>query len=287
MPSIHDPLLDLLRSDPTPLLRLLRARRPGLPLTGWTARSEQAGRPKGPQRQPDLVLMHPEVPLVLILEVQLRRDARKLRTWPYYAATAELRHDCDALLVVLTLSPAVARWARGPHHKAWGSLRYLVLGPDELPDPGDDPAMLVLAALAKGRRDHALVERALLALGDVDEERARMYLELMQDHLPHIAPKLLELMMNARRKRSESVQRLIEEFSKMVGREEGREEGREQGASHARREDVARLLRRLRREQEIEGLATLDLAALDRLFERLLDEVMAVGGGGSASHAGV
>ena len=143
--------------------------------------------------------------------------------------------------------------------------------------------MLVLAALAKGRRDHALVERALLALGDVDEERARMYLELMQDHLPHIAPKLLELMMNARRKRSESVQRLIEEFSKMVGREEGREEG----ASHARREDVARLLRRLRREQEIEGLATLDLAALDRLFERLLDEVMAVGGGGSASHAGV
>ena len=291
MASIHDPLLDVLRSDPTPLLRLLSALRPDLPLTGWTARSESSGRPKGPQRQPDLVLMHPDVPLVLIVELQLRRDERKLRTWPYYAATAELRHGCDAMLVVVTLSRGVATWARGPHRKLWGRLEYTVVGPDDLPDPGGDPAMLVLAALARGRRDRGLVERALVSLGDVDEERAKMYLGLLQDHLPTIAAQILELMMNARRKRAESVERLLEEFSKMVGREEGKIEGKlegklegrlegklegeAEGARRARREDVSRLLRRLRRDAEIEGLSALELPALDVLFEQLLDELQA------------
>ena len=94
-----------------------------------------------------------------------------------------------------------------------------------------------------------------------------MYLGLLQDHLPTIAAQILELMMNAKRKRAESVERLLGELSKMVGREEG--------ALRARREDVARLLRRLRREAEIEGLAALELPALDVLFEQLLDELQA------------
>ena len=118
-----------------------------------------------------------------------------------------------------------------------------------------------------------------------------MYLGLLQDHLPTIAAQILELMMNARRKRAESVERLLEEFSKMVGREEGKIEGKlegklegrlegklegeAEGARRARREDVSRLLRRLRRDAEIEGLSALELPALDVLFEQLLDELQA------------
>ncbi|HMV66251.1 MAG TPA: hypothetical protein PKA64_05330 [Myxococcota bacterium] len=274
MASVHDPLLHLLRGDPSPLLHLVRARHPDLPTDGWSAASETFSRASLPERRPDLVLLHDDAQVVIIVELQNRRDERKLRTWPYYAAAAAMRHDRDALLVVVTLRRSVAAWARGPHASPWATVHPIVFGPDEMPTAGGPPALLLLAALARGARDRRLLDQAVAATATLDDDHAIAYLDLLREHLPGLAPRILEVMMSRTKGRTAGFQKFIEEFSRMVGREEGKVEGKVEGRDDARRDDIALLLRRLGREQELASLPSLQGAALERRYELLLNELI-------------
>lgn len=139
MNTLHDALLLLLRSDPTLLPSLLRAFRPDIPLQGWEEASEALGEPQPLRRHADLVLRHPDLPLILIVEVQNHIDRNKRRAWPHYVASAASRHDCDVLLVVITLDRAVAAWAEEPILSPNSVFQPFVLGPDAIPVHDDSP----------------------------------------------------------------------------------------------------------------------------------------------------
>lgn len=148
MPSLHhEGLVELLRESPELLLELLRVRLPGLiPAATRVEAADIHSRVITPlERRVDLLLTlsrtderapgTAQAGVVLIAEVQLRRDARKALTWPLVVATARERHRCPVVLVVLTRDRRTAAWARGPFgvESPGLSLRPLVLGPDDIP----------------------------------------------------------------------------------------------------------------------------------------------------------
>jgi hypothetical protein len=52
--------------------------------------------------------------LAVVVEVQLRADPRKRRSWPVYLATVRARLDCPVVLLVVCTAKAVAAWCRTP-----------------------------------------------------------------------------------------------------------------------------------------------------------------------------
>ena len=120
-----------------------------------------------------------------IVEVQLRPDRDKERTWPVYVAVLHAKLDCPAVLLVLTPDPGVARWARGPFrtgHPGF-SLVPVVIGFDDLPritDPAQAtsvPELAVLSALANPELEVA--DAAITAISDLPEDRFRLYLDVI------------------------------------------------------------------------------------------------------------
>jgi len=72
---------------------------------------------------------------VVIVEVQLRPDDDKRFAWSVYAASAHLEHRCPAMVLVVTTSRRVERWAsRLPSFTYPGTgLVPIVVGPSTLP----------------------------------------------------------------------------------------------------------------------------------------------------------
>ena len=50
----------------------------------------------------------------IVVEVQLDRDADKLKTWPLYATALRAKFNCPVSVLVVTPYDAVARWAARP-----------------------------------------------------------------------------------------------------------------------------------------------------------------------------
>ncbi|TMQ12998.1 MAG: hypothetical protein E6J90_29535 [Deltaproteobacteria bacterium] len=68
-------------------------------------------------RADSVVVLHGEddaIRSAVIVEVQLATDPTKLRSWPVYVTTVRARLDCATVLLVLTSTGRVARWARRP-----------------------------------------------------------------------------------------------------------------------------------------------------------------------------
>jgi hypothetical protein len=93
-----------------------------------------------------------------VLEVQLRRRQEKKWVWPVYAAALHAELRCTTVLLVITPSETVARWARRPIETFNPSSPFvpLVIGPEHIPlihDPASAarlPELSVLSALAHG-----------------------------------------------------------------------------------------------------------------------------------------
>src|SRR5262249_12893712 len=96
--------------------------------------------------------------LGIVIEVQLRPDAHKHRSWPVYVVTAYARLGRPVVLLVFSPDQAVADWCLtrievgGPGM----TLAPLVVGPRHIPavtDPAtavDSPHLAVLSAMAHG-----------------------------------------------------------------------------------------------------------------------------------------
>jgi hypothetical protein len=122
--------------------------------------------------------------LAVVVEVQLRPDPRKRRTWPAYVATVHARLQCPVTLLVLCPNQAVADWCATP--VVIGNpclvLTPVVLGPDQVPVVTDvelarrTPELAVLSALAHGGgAAPGPVFKALLAALDViDHDHASL-----------------------------------------------------------------------------------------------------------------
>jgi uncharacterized protein DUF4351 len=142
----------------------------------------------------------------IIVEVQLSDPEQKRYAWPAYVVNLRARLRCPVHLLVVTVSDAVANRAACPIDLGGGNwFAPHVLRPSSIPEVLDeaeahaDPERAVLSAMAHGRDDSTerasriafVAQRASLAL---DEDRARMYFDLVQQSLSEAARNALTAM---------------------------------------------------------------------------------------------
>jgi hypothetical protein len=188
--TLHARLVDLFRARPGALLAAL-ARASPVPIP-WpdydevTLSTESTSPTRETPLRADVVFVlrraSAKVAVVLV-EVQLRPDHDKRASWNVYAASAHLEHGCLTVLLVVTTSRAVERWAA-----TLPSITYpgtgivpIVIGPSALPRIADaaaaraQPWLAILGILAHARRPDATelvapAREALEALGALPGE---------------------------------------------------------------------------------------------------------------------
>jgi hypothetical protein len=143
--------------------------------------------------------------LAVIVEIQLKSDSAKRRTWPVYLTTLHARLRCPTVLLVLSPDTRCADWCAQPiriGHPGW-ELRPLVLGPQRLPPVTDpavaarNPELSLLSVVAHGQtpqRDK-IFDSFLHALQTIDDERASLYADLVLAALPAATRHHLEALM--------------------------------------------------------------------------------------------
>jgi hypothetical protein len=141
----------------------------------------------------------------VVVEVQLRTDARKRRTWPAYVATLHARLGCPIALLVVCPDPRVAAWCSVPIVVGYPHmvLTPLVCGPDQVPviadaeDARRSPEVAVLSAMAHGGSPDGVevLEALLAALKVVDHDHASLYADVLLAVLPAAARDYLEAQM--------------------------------------------------------------------------------------------
>jgi hypothetical protein len=211
MPSqTHEVLLELFRNRPLLAPELLRdALHVELPkFSEARIGSADLTEVQPAEYRADLVvLLLDGVPVFgIVVEVQLSPDGRKRFVWPAYVATLRARLECPVCLLVVTADEAVARWAAKPVDMRNGS-RFiaLVLRPSGIPEVTDksqaesDPELAVLSAMAHGRdpneeKSLRIALAAQLAIAGLDQDRSKLYFDLVQNSLSEAARRALQAM---------------------------------------------------------------------------------------------
>jgi len=211
MPShLHEALLLLFRNRPSLAPELLRdALHVELPpYTDVRIDSADLTDIQPAEYRVDLVvLLLDGVPVLgIVVEVQLARDERKRFVWPVYATNLRARLECPVCLLVVAADDAVARWA-GKSIDVGGGNTFapIVLRPSGVPEIVDetqartDPELAVLSAMAHGRSTdtHKSVQIAFaaqIASLSLDEDRSRLYFDLILSSLSEAARRALQAM---------------------------------------------------------------------------------------------
>ncbi|HMN45045.1 MAG TPA: DUF4351 domain-containing protein [Povalibacter sp.] len=278
MPShLHEALLLLFRNRPTLAPELLRdALQVELP--AYTeARIDSADLTdiQPTEYRADLVvlLLDGKPVMGIIVEVQLSPDERKQFVWPVYVTNLRARLKCPVCLLVVTADEAVARWASRPIELGGASLfAPLGLRPSGGPEithenkAREDPELAVLSAMAHGQdadsaKSAQIAVAAHLASVGLDEDRSRLYFDLVLSSLSEAARRALQTMDPAKYEyRSDFARRYVAE-------------GITQGNAQGRAAMVTRLLT-LRfgslPEDVRSGIAAASIEELDAIGERLL-----------------
>ena len=249
MPSpLHEAIVGLFRERPGLAPELLRDAL-GVELPGYDElrlESAELGDVVPPQYRADVVIVLAlaggRAVLAIAIEVQLGIDPRKRFTWPVYATSLRARHGCASAVLVVTPDEAVARWCDAPIAigPAGSVVRPIVLGPSRVPVVTDEraaraePELAVLSAIAHATdATEVAVAVAMATLGaahDLDEERARLYADLVLSRLGAAARAALEELMSAGKYEYQS------DFAKKyvaLGRAEGVAEGDAHGRAAA------------------------------------------------------
>lgn len=156
--------------------------------------------------------------LGVIVEAQLRRDDRKLYTWPQYAMNARARYKCPFLVLVATPSPSVARWAGQPIDVGYGTVfRQHIIGPETVPKLTDaaqatrEPDLAMLSVFIHARRHtpaaRLIASATLRGVSRLDPARALLYSMMVRNMLPPTLRKELEKMPDLRKYLSAAEQR--------------------------------------------------------------------------------
>ncbi len=236
----HEGLLLLFRNRPELAPQLL-GEVLGLTLPRWTeARVESAELTEvvPTEYRADLVvlLLEGKPCFAIVVEVQLSRDEDKRKSWPPYLTNLRSRVGCPTALLVVAPEAAVARWCAQPIELGHPGfvLKPLVLGPESIPVILDEqvareaPELAVLSAMAHGRKEvgASIASAVLAAVAGLDDERVRLYVDLVLGSLSKSARGALEALMKSGTYEYQS------DFARKYvaqGREEGRKEGHEEG----------------------------------------------------------
>jgi hypothetical protein len=225
-----------------------------------------------------VVLLLDGVPVYgIVVEVQLQPDDRKRFVWPAYVTNLRARLELPVCLLVVTVDEATARWASKPADLGGGNVfKPRVLGPAAVPEVVDenearaDPELAVLSAMAHGQDRDAgksaqIAAAARVATLDLDDDRSRLYLDLVLTSLSEAAHRELKAMDPAKYEyQSDFAKRFVAK-----GRAEGKAEGRAEGKASI----VVRLLVRRFGALPPEAAHRISAASadeLDAIAERLL-----------------
>lgn len=215
--------------------------------------------------------------LGVIVETQLRRDNRKHYTWPQYAMNARARHKCPCVVVVVTASPAVARWAGRPIDVGNGTVfRQRIIGPQSIPKltnadrAAREPELAVLSAMVHGRSNTPSARRIAVAAFTglsrlPDDDQRVLYFLMVERALSAALRKTLEMQPDIRKFMSAS-QRRSYDNAKAEGKTEGRAEGKAEAVLTILAQRGLPMTARQRR--EIRGCT--ELATIDRWLKRAL-----------------
>lgn len=176
----------------------------------------------------------------IVVEVQLRRDESKRKTWPLYLTSLRSRVECPTALLVVAPDASVARWCARPialGHPGF-ALRPLVMGPDAVPVITDakrareEPELAVLSVMSHGEEEAAfrIGKAALSGARGLEDDRLRLYSDLVMASLGKAARSALEKLMESGTYQYQS------DFARKYvaqGRQEGLEEGRHAGEAAA------------------------------------------------------
>jgi hypothetical protein len=235
MPSMaHEILADLFKNRPSLAAEIL-AEVLGISLPTYTeARLASIDlteiQPAEYRADVVVVLFDHDIPVrVIIVEVQLAIDSRKRLSWPAYVTVSRAIHGCPADLLVVAPDPAVAEWCAEPI--AIGVPGFIleppVLRHTAVPivtDPAEAarrPELGVLSALAHGETEQgATIAAALLpAIRGLDDDRTKLYYDLVYNSLNAAARRALEAMMKGYEYQSDFAKKYVAQ-----GRTEGRTE---------------------------------------------------------------
>ena len=182
--------------------------------------------------------------LAIVVEVQLTRDKGKHKAWPVYITHLGSRSDCPTALLVVAPDPAIARWCAQPIETGHPRfvLHPLVTGPEAIPvivdtqNASQAPELAVLSAMAHGagKMAQTVAEVALHAVKGLDDNRARLYADLVVSSLPEAVRSALEKLMESGKYEYQSnfARKYFaqgREEGRLVGRQEGLKEGQQQG----------------------------------------------------------
>jgi hypothetical protein len=272
--SIHEIPLALLDERPSMLLDLLRAvGGPHVVADEVEPVSETFAQIEPATYSADRVYVarqDGEPVATLVVEMQRAKLAEKKWSWPLYLASAHMRTRRATWLVVLSLDAAVAAWASEPIHTLQGGvLRPIVIGPDDIPHGAREssPELLVLSTMAhgtgvRGGEIAALALRAVHEATHLDEDRARLYNDVVLFSIDDVARAALEASMDTKGWEWKS------DFARHwvgVGVEQGLEQGLEQGRAEGERRAIRTLCEALHIEWTSEREARLVGATLDEL----------------------
>ncbi len=207
---------------------------------------------------------------VVIVEVQLAADPQKRLSWPAYVTVARAVHGCPAALLVVAPDPAVAGWCAEPIETGVPGfvLRPPVLRRTAVPVVTDleeaarSPELGVLSAMSHGETGQgATIAAAVLpALRGLDDDRVRLYHDLVYNSLNAAARRALETMMiKGYEYQSDFAKKYVAQ-----GRAEGLTQGRAEGLTEGRAEEAARAV--------LTVLRARGLAVPDAVRERILSQ---------------
>ncbi len=166
---------------------------------------------------------------VVIVEVQLATDPKKRLSWPAYVTVARAVHGCPVALLIVAPDPAVAGWCAEPIETGVPGfvLRPPVLRRTAVPivtEPGEAarrPELGVLSAMAHGETGQGATIAAALVpvLQRIDDDRGRLYYDLVYNSLNDAARRELETTMKGYEYQSDFARKYVAQ-----GRTEGRTE---------------------------------------------------------------
>ena len=249
MPSMaHEILVDLFKNRPALAAEIL-VEVLGISLPAYTeARVASADlteiQPAEYRADVVVLLLQDGKPVrVVIVEVQLAIDPQKRFSWPAYATVSRAIHGCPVALLIVAPDPVVAGWCAEPIET--GIPGFVLCPPvlrrsavpvvTDLEEAARRPELAVLSAIAHGESEQGatIASVVLPAIQGLDEDRARLYYDLVYNSLNEAARRTLETMMKGYEYQSDFAKKYVAQ-----GRTEGRAEGRTEG----RTEEAARNL---------------------------------------------
>jgi hypothetical protein len=200
-----------------------------------------------------VLLLDRDIPVrVIIVEVQLAVDPRKRLSWPAYVTVSRAIHGCAADLLVVASDPAVAGWCAEPIEI--GVPDFVLYPPvlrrtavpivTDLEEAARRPELGVLSAMAHGETGQgATIAAAVLpAIRGLDDDRTRLYYDLVYNSLNEAARRALEAIMKGYEYQSDFAKKYVAQ-GRAEGRTEGRTEGRAEGFAEGHAKALLTILR--------------------------------------------